>query len=86
MILPTIHTNGSSPKSLREEYVAAYHAADTALDVAGKIDFNGRDYYPQGDNAFHEAKVEHHKHLQAMRDAREYFMAIAMHCDGFVKD
>lgn len=85
MIMPTIHSNGTSAESLREQYVSAHHAADAAMKAVAKIDFNGRDYYPQGADAFSQAQAEFQKHVQAMATSMKYFMDVAMHCDKFCK-
>ena len=63
---PTIHLNGSSAKSLREEYLNAYYALNQAIDAIHKIDVNGRDYYPQGPDAATQARDEHMERIKAV--------------------
>lgn len=86
-IFPTVHTNGTSAQCLFDGYVAAYRAANDLLDVCGeKIEFNGRDYYPQGPEAFTAAQNEYRKHLKAIADVRDYFLAVAEHVQQFIKE
>lgn len=82
--LPTIHMNGTGPQMLFDDYLAAHHALDSALDVCFKIEFNARDYYPQGDNpqgdnAWANARDEMASHLRAIRTASDAFRAVAEH-------
>lgn len=86
-IFPTVHINGTSAKCLFDGYLSAYRAANDLLDVcADKIEFNGRDYYPQGPEAFTKAQAERRKHLKAISDARDYFLAHAEHVQQFIKE
>ena len=48
MIYPTIHTNGTSPEMLRRGYEDARLAVVKAIQALDAIEFNARDYYPQG--------------------------------------
>jgi hypothetical protein len=82
IILPIIHLNGTGPDTLREGYVAAMSACSAALDIAQKIEFNARDYYPSEDPlAWSKAREQFAGHLRAIKAAKEYFEAIAIHCD-----
>ena len=58
MRTPTIHLNGTGKKMLLEGYENAYHAILEAENALGKVEFNARDYYPQGDGAWSEAIKE----------------------------
>jgi hypothetical protein len=42
---PTIHSNGTSAKSLKDALEAAYDAANKARDMLRECRPNGRDYY-----------------------------------------
>jgi hypothetical protein len=72
MMLPTIHLNGSGPKSLLEQNRAAWNALRQAVEALDLAAPNGRDYYPQGNHAIGEAMREHTERvkplLKAMRD------------------
>jgi len=64
--LPTVHLNGTSVESLLHAYSAALdaaHALSTALREAAP---NARDYYPQGDDAFNQARAENDRDLDAL--------------------
>jgi len=56
---PTIHLNGSLAKTLEDDYRAAAILVRDALDAVERTAPNGRDYYPQGPDAFCEAEAEH---------------------------
>jgi hypothetical protein len=85
MKLPTIHSNGTSAKTLAENYQSAATKLAAALTALEGVELNGRDYYPQGDGAFSKASEEHLmrcKDLQALIDEMQ---EIADHCWSFVK-
>jgi hypothetical protein len=52
---PTIHRNGTSGKSLCEQYYQARIAVQQALKKLEQIDFNARDYYVQSEAAWQKA-------------------------------
>ena len=52
---PAIHLNGTGAETLLEGYVAAYLAVGDAIDTLRKVEFNARDYYVQGENAWGNA-------------------------------
>jgi hypothetical protein len=56
--LPTIHSNGTGAKSLAEEYHAVYQAIDRARYALAAATCNARDFYPQGDAAWIQARDE----------------------------
>ena len=72
LTLPSIHLNGSGRRMLTEDYTTAYHALQAAIRAFQSIEFNARDYYVQGDNAYSDARAERDKHLKALHDARAY--------------
>ena len=80
MIFPTIHLNGTSPESLRDQYLEAASAIRDAMNKAQSVEFNGRDYYPQGPEVFSRARTEFTSRIIALRDAMDYFMKVAEHC------
>lgn len=71
MQLPTIHTNGTSKERLIELLCEASQALDLAFSALKQTAPNGRDYYPQGNDAFDKAVAEHYdrmKRLDAIKD------------------
>ncbi len=58
MRVPTVHLNGTGKEMLIRGYEAAYHALVEAQKALGNIEFNPRDYYVQGPDAWTEAAKE----------------------------
>lgn len=83
---PTIHLNGTGAKTLLDGYLEAIHQLGQALNAINNIEFNARDYYPQGPGAYTAARAERSTHVEALRRAKEHFMAIAIHAQEFIKD
>jgi hypothetical protein len=59
MMIPTIHLNGTSRDGLLEPLMDAIEALRVAEDAMNAAAPNGRDYYPQGADAFNHAVAEH---------------------------
>jgi len=55
---PTIHTNGSGKNALEHDYRNALAKLNDAIRSFESIEFNARDYYPQGPYAFTIARNE----------------------------
>lgn len=55
LMVPTLHLNGTGASELMAQHTDAMHALHQALKVMAHTTPNGRDYYPQGDNAIHRA-------------------------------
>jgi hypothetical protein len=79
--LPTIHMNGTSRKSLEEDYAAAAHALEEFIDRWGEIEFNARDYYVV-DGAWPKALAEREAMSAKVRDIRDYLQSIREHLDA----
>jgi hypothetical protein len=79
MQYPTLHMNGTAPRDLFRECRTAMDGLSTAQEALAAMTVNGRDYYPQGDDAFTKARAEHVKRLDAIRCIREEIEKIAMH-------
>ena len=84
--LPTIHMNGTSPEMLRDEYADARTKIADAHEKLASVEFNGRDYYPQGPEAWTAAQDQYRKHLKALSDAADYCLAIAEHCQQAIDE
>lgn len=70
--LPTIHRNGTGREGLQRDYQAAYKALLAFRDAFATIEFNARDYYPQGSQAFYQARDERHLELERIRRLMVY--------------
>lgn len=79
MIKPTIHMNGSSADVLVEGYAEASSAITTALEKLAAAAPNARDYYPQGDDAFEQARMEHFARLARLQSVRDELAELAEH-------
>jgi hypothetical protein len=70
--IPTIHLNGTGFTTLRDEYAAAYDAIDKAINALADATLNGRDYYPQPEGAYYQARSERDAALDQLRQAHQY--------------
>ena len=71
---PTVHSNGTSHRELWEGYEAAYDAVRAAQDALRKIEFNARDYYVQGNDAYSKARDHRIEQRQALAQVEEYLL------------
>ena len=69
---PTIHLNGTGYDTLYKEYKSAYKAVKEAINSVCDATMNGRDYYPQGDDAFFQARKEREDALEHLRIVEHY--------------
>jgi len=70
--LPTIHLNGTGAVALQREYramVDAIAATENALQAAT---CNGRDFYPQGPEAFQQAQADRREMFRLLGVLRAY--------------
>ena len=70
--VPTVHLNGTGFTTLRDEYAAAYDAIEKAIGALAAATCNGRDYYPQSEEAYHQARAERGKALSELVAAHDY--------------
>ena len=70
--LPTIHLNGTGAKSLADEYHAVYQAIDRAADALQAATCNARDFYPQGDAAWQQAREERAEMFRKLNELQAY--------------
>ena len=71
---PTVHLNGTSHKDLWAGYEAAYDAVRAAQEALGNIEFNSRDYYVQGPEAWGKAQDHRIEQRQALAQVEEYLL------------
>jgi hypothetical protein len=70
--IPTVHLNGTGFTDLRDGYAAAYDAIDKAIDALAAAELNGRDFYPQGPDAYYQARKERDQAFDQLRAAHAY--------------
>jgi hypothetical protein len=85
MKLPSIHANGTSPERLFETYQAAHVAVENAISAVREVEFHGRDYYPQGPEAFEEAREMMRSQLRDLYRVSEELAAVAYYAYDFRK-
>jgi len=81
MKTPTIHINGTSRQDLVEQYVNARSALHEAIRAMQATAPNGRDYYPQGLQAIHEASSEHQERLYKLEVMAGEMFDLALACN-----
>jgi len=67
---PTIHLNGTSGETLTEGYLDAMDAISNAMRKLGAIAPHARDYYVQGDDAFHKVWTENAARVTMLQHVR----------------
>jgi len=70
MTIPTIHLNGTSKDRLIEDLCNASNALNDAYAALKQTAPNGRDYYPQGDDALRKATQEHMSRLKRLDEIK----------------
>lgn len=71
---PTVHSNGTGYQDLWNGYEAAYDAVRAAQDALRKVEFNARDYYVQGNEAYSKARDHRIEQQQALAQVEEYLL------------
>lgn len=79
LTLPTVHMNGTGIRTLQETYEAAAHALDDFTDQWIKIEFNSRDYYPQGPEAWDAAVEQREAMNHKIRELKQYLQTHREH-------
>jgi hypothetical protein len=77
MMKPSIHLNGSSRSDLLDQQANAMTGIRTAIEALSEACPNARDYYPQGDQAYSEARAEHVSRLERLRAILKEYEEIA---------
>ena len=85
MILPAIHSNGTSAQCLTEGYTEARLAVEAAIDQLSKVEFNSRDYYVQNIGAWNSAVAERMSLFEKLRSVAAELSKIEEHCADFIK-
>jgi len=86
LVLPLIHSNGTSPDELYRDYRAAMDACRAAVKALEAVEFNARDYYVIGPNAFASARNDRAFIFEGLSSAADYCLAHAMHAQKSMKN
>lgn len=70
--LPTIHMNGTSKRMLLDGWRKVALALCDLEGAIETVEFNGRDYYPRGDEAFSIARAEFEQALKGLNAFRDF--------------
>jgi hypothetical protein len=88
--LPTVHINGTGAETLRAEYQALSEALAVAEARLLAATPNGRDFYPQGRDAYYSARFERSEMLAKLREIMDYANAwrdhAISHCRQAISD
>ncbi len=89
-VIPTIHINGTGAETLRAEYQALSKALQAAEDRLLAATCNGRDFYPQGPDAYYVARQERDEMLAKLHEIMDYAAAwhrhASAHCRQAISD
>ncbi len=81
MMLPTIHSNGTGRQTLSVGYYQAQDAVRKAIEALNAIEFNSRDYYPQGADAWKLAQAEQYARVEKLSAVRAELLLIHEHVE-----
>ncbi len=71
VMIPTVHMNGTDARDLLAQNLDALAAIGNAIEALRRANPHGRDFYPQGQDAFTEAQTMARvrlAHLSAIKD------------------
>lgn len=72
LTFPTVHMNGTSRSMLQEGYREARLKVREAVAAFEAIEFNARDYYVQGPEAWTKARDERTEQFKKLKSVEEY--------------
>ena len=75
LTLPTLHMNGTGFDMLFSGYDQAEDKLNELTDAFGNIEFNARDYYVQGPDAYTKAREERQAIYAKLKDIKHYLAA-----------
>lgn len=82
MIFPHVHTNGSSPDLLIQQYKYLIAKLDETMSALMAADINIRDYYPLGPSAHATAVREMQNRVRDLNRMRTEFQEIVLHLEN----
>lgn len=87
MVLPVIHLNGDRAETLMEQALNAYRALQAADAALAEATPNGRNYYCSKDgDRTQAARDEHWSRREKVQEMAAEMLALAEHCQKFVKE
>ena len=75
IIVPTIHPNGDTAKTLIEQLLTVRNATVSVMGALKSAAPNARNYYPQGDMAFTTAKSQYRRRMDALLNIQDEILA-----------
>ena len=82
MLAPTIHLNGSNPEQMIQDALSSRRAVEDAIEKLRLVVPNGRDYYPQGNDAAHTAASDYRAMLEKLQSVSSELMEHAQNIDA----
>lgn len=79
LTLPTVHLNGTGRTTLTDGYFAAWNRLNEAIAAFNAIEFNARDYYVAGPDAWPKARTERDCAAAHLHQAHAYLEAHLIH-------
>ena len=76
LMVPTIHLNGTSRKSLMTALSEAHSAILNAIEAIAKTHPHGRDYYVQGPEVINIAIAQHRRRVKELHNVRSELISI----------
>jgi hypothetical protein len=78
--------NGTGAEALRDGYANAAAKVSDAIQALYDVEFNQRDYYPQGAAAWEQAKEDYRTRYTALVQVRDDLAAVAEHCQKVIDE
>ena len=75
IIVPTIHPNGDTAKTLIEQLLSVRNALVSTTGALRDAAPNARNYYPQGDMAFTAARNQYNRRMDALLNIQDEILA-----------
>jgi hypothetical protein len=77
VIVPMVHSNGTSKEELMQQLLDAHHALTEALGAMGRASPHGRDYYVMGNETLTKAGDDHRARIAKLVEVIEEIEEIA---------
>jgi hypothetical protein len=80
--VPTIHLNGTGRAMLVADYNDAWRGLQKARETLARVEFHARDYYPQGDDAWQQARAQRDRQFDDLNRIQQELEAVLLHISG----